>query len=280
MKRVSITILVENQVDNPLLIAENGLSLLIEVDEMALLFDTGQKNALCHNSNILGIDLNKVKWIIVSHGHYDHGGGLLEFAQKYKNSKVLVHPFYFNKKYVTYKGNKRFIGVPYTKEVIENFGLNVILKNTPYEFEEGIFFSGEIKRITDYEKVEDIYFERILESDIHDELKDDISLVIDTPKGLLVFLGCGHSGVVNTCKHALKITGRKNIHLVMGGMHLKNAEESVLQSTIHELKEINPDFIIPLHCTGYNMINKLRQTFGTKRIPLLHVGDKWEISYS
>jgi 7,8-dihydropterin-6-yl-methyl-4-(beta-D-ribofuranosyl)aminobenzene 5'-phosphate synthase len=279
MQQVKLKILAENRVENPLLIAEQGLSILVEVDDQKILFDTGQGNAIIHNAEHLGVDLKEVGWIILSHGHYDHVGGIMEILKLNPRIKIIAHPYIFNKKYVKTKGNKRFIGIPTTREDLEKRNASLILKNNKYEILPGVYFSGEIMRLTDYEQVESKYFERVLESEIPDHMKDEAFLVINTPKGLIILSGCGHVGIVNTCKHALKITKQKKILLVMGGMHLKNASDNLRQATLHDLMDINPDQFAPLHCTGFQMIKDLISNFGEKKVQLMNVGDEIQFTF-
>lgn len=279
MERVSLKILAENRVENPLLIAEQGLSIYVSVDDKTILFDTGQRNAVMHNAGVLGIDLTNLAWIVISHGHYDHTGGLDSLIKISRRAKLIAHPYLFQPKYVEHGGNLRFIGAPLTTEDLKKIEIPMELSQNPVKLTSEIIFSGEIKRLTDYEKVEDHYHKRVLESVIHDQMKDEAALIIDTPEGLIILSGCGHSGIINTCKYALTITGKKKILLVMGGMHLKNADDSRLKATIHDLKDINPEQFAPLHCTGFQMIKELISEFGNERVHLMNVGDELTFSF-
>lgn len=278
MKHVTITVLVENKVDDPFLIAEQGLSLLVEVDNHKVLFDTGQGKALCYNARQLNISLDGLDGLVLSHGHYDHVGGLKHYLENVDKVKIIAHPYLFHKKYVEDHGNKQFIGIGLTTDELRNHGAELVLKSTPYEIFPGVCTSGEIARITEYEKVEKKYYEKVLESEIHDELHDEQALIIDSPKGLIILTGCCHAGIVNTCRHALKITKRKKIHAILGGLHLRNASEETIAMTIQGLSELDPDMIIPLHCTGYLAMKEIAVHFGA-RAQFLHVGKTMEFYF-
>ncbi|MCK5075200.1 MAG: MBL fold metallo-hydrolase [Calditrichia bacterium] len=272
MAKLKLTIISENRVDNPLLIAEQGLSIYIETDKHNILFDTGQESAICHNSAHLGLDLKNVDYIVLSHGHYDHGDGLLQYMKKYNDANVIAHSSVFNKKYSIINEDKKYIGLAYTQKEMEEMGAHFIFKSQPYEIVPNVIFSGEITLITEYEKIEDKYVERILESDIHDELHDEAALYIKTDKGLVILMGCGHKGPINTIKHGMRKTNVHKVHAILGGMHLKNSPDEKIDKIITALKEIKFDYIFPLHCTGFNAISKLRYEFG-KKVGLLNVGD-------
>ncbi|GAB4182139.1 MAG: MBL fold metallo-hydrolase [Calditrichia bacterium] len=280
MKNISITILSENRVENPLLIAEQGLSLFISIDNSYhLLFDTGQGSALLHNAKQLKIDLSNVNNIVISHGHYDHGNGLIPYLKTYHKANLVVHPFYFNKKYVLKKSNKHFIGVNYGKEELEQLGASIEFHNNPYFLTDEAIFSGEIKRITDFEKISANYVERVLESDINDQIKDDASIYIKTPEGLIILVGCAHSGVINTIKHAIRISGEKRVFMVMGGMHLRNQDKDIIEKTAKFMADLDPQYIIPLHCTGFEAIKMFRQYLGEKKVLLKNVGDTLKFEF-
>ncbi len=276
MSEIKITVLVENRVDNPLLIAEQGLALHIETSDGIILFDTGQGTAICHNSIHLGLDMQNIDRIIISHGHYDHGGGLLKYLQKYGKGDIITHSSIFNKKFSLVKGEKKYIGLPFNKDDVEKSGGNITFMNKPFEIMKNAIFSGEITRITEYEEINEKYVERILESYITDELTDEAALYITTQKGIIVIMGCGHRGVVNTVKHAMKVTGNHEIFAVIGGMHLKYAGGAKIDKITHALMDMNVQHLIPLHCTGFKAISKFMNSMGNK-VKFLNVGDVFEV---
>lgn len=275
-KGIRFTILCENRVVNPKLVAEQGLSILVETPAGKILFDTGQTRTLLHNAWELKIDLKKIRHIVLSHGHFDMTGGLRYLAPELKNCSVYCHPNLFNKKYKIIDQEKVEIGVPWEKSELESMGVKFIEKTRPLEVSPGVWISGEIPRLTEYEYIDEAYQERILESYIHDELHDDMALIVKTGKGLVILLGCGHAGPVNTVKHAMRIMGDNRIHSVMGGMHLHRAPDERIHQIVDHLIRLNPDRVIPLHCCGFRCINMLFNQV-RDRVKLLNVGDSFSI---
>lgn len=271
---LQIIVLSENRVVNPKLIAEQGLSIFVETPRGNVLFDTGNRDAFLHNAMQLGIQIESVQKVFLSHGHYDHTGGLQYLAERKQPIEVICHPNLFNKKYRLIDGERIDIGVYWEKVELEKKGVHFTPKTHPKAVMPDIWVSGEIPRITRYETQDDTYEEQVLESPIHDELHDDMALILNTTRGLIVLMGCGHSGPVNTLKHAMRITGVKKIHVVMGGMHLQRAEDSKIEQIVRHLIRIQPDYIIPLHCTGFRAINRLFNLFG-ERVLLFNVGDSF-----
>lgn len=276
IEHLKITILTENRVSHPRLLAEQGLSMFVETEQGNVLFDTGQTDAFIRNAKELNIDLASIKYIVLSHGHYDHTGGLPYFLREFGEVEVLCHPALVNKKYKIYPGGRLEIGVPWEDNKLKAMGAHFTFKTNPCQFLPDIWLSGQIPRNSKYEIIDEKYQERVLESYIHDEIHDDMSLVINTTKGLVVLLGCGHAGPINTLKHAMRITENKTVHAVIGGMHLAHSREEQIDQIITNLKRINPNVLIPLHCTGFPAINKMFSRF-KNRVKLLDVGDTFEL---
>ncbi len=273
---LKLTVLCENRVKDPKLIAEQGLSILVETPETHILFDSGQTDTILKNAQTLNIDLSKVQKVVLSHGHYDMVGGLYYLIKKIGSLDIYCHPNLFNKKFkITDKG-RADIGVPWEKSDLEKFGANFILKTRPVEIMKDVWISGEIPRLTSYEYIDEAYQERVLESYIHDEIHDDMVLIMNTSKGLVVLLGCGHAGPVNSIKHAMRITGVNKLHAVVGGMHLHQAPYEKIKKIVTHLIKLNPDYFIPLHCCGFRSINLLYNQL-KNRVLLFNVGDSFTL---
>jgi 7,8-dihydropterin-6-yl-methyl-4-(beta-D-ribofuranosyl)aminobenzene 5'-phosphate synthase len=277
LSKLTLTILCENRVVNPELMAEQGLSIIVTTADGKILFDTGQTGTLLHNANRLKVDLKQIKKVVLSHGHFDMVGGLHHLLTEVTPLEVYCHPNLFSKKFKIQDMERVEIGVPWEKAELEGMGAKFILKTHPKEIMKDVWISGEIPRLTSYEYIDETYQERVLESFIHDELHDDMALIINTIRGLVILLGCGHAGPVNTIKHAMRITGNNKVHMVAGGMHLHRAPEDKINQITQNLMYLNPDYVMPLHCCGFRCINQL-YNLARERVLLYNVGDTFTIN--
>jgi 7,8-dihydropterin-6-yl-methyl-4-(beta-D-ribofuranosyl)aminobenzene 5'-phosphate synthase len=233
------------------MLAEHGLAFWIETDSNRMLFDTGQGQVIMGNARHLGVQLELCDTIILSHGHYDHIGGLGSVLDTARRTKICAHPASIGKKYVRREdGSTHDIGV---RVVNEPEGLQraeeLIFPSRPTEVCPGIFVTGEIPRVTDFEDTGGSFF-----LDEHcrqpDPLDDDQALFFESSNGIVVLLGCAHAGVVNTIQYIREVTGNKPIHAVLGGMHLTGASAERLHQTIEAFRRFRLDLVGPAHCTG------------------------------
>ncbi len=276
---IKITTLNENSATMGHL-AEWGLSMLIEADDTKILFDTGAGLAAIHNAQIMDIDFASVDKIVISHGHHDHTGGLEEVLIRMdKEVEVVAHPDIWAAKYSKYRDRpEHYIGLPFRRELLENFGAKFNLTSKPVRISEHISTIGEVPMITSYEKIENSFFIKDGGKLKPDTLADDLGMVIDTDFGLVVILGCAHRGMVNTLKQAKKITGKENIYAAIGGTHLINSEMERWVRTAADLKEMGVQYLGVSHCTGFEASAYLAQEFGD-RFFLNNSGSKWTLPF-
>jgi 7,8-dihydropterin-6-yl-methyl-4-(beta-D-ribofuranosyl)aminobenzene 5'-phosphate synthase len=247
-----ITTLSENIAARGGLLAEAGLGILLETEGLKILFDCGQSVSAVHNADALGIDLSGVTKIVLSHGHYDHTGGLKGVLRKIgKQVDVIAHPDIWQDKYACCKGKPdRYIGIPFPRSELEGLGACFRLSTEPVEITDNIMTTGEIPMITPFEQIDEGMFVREGSGWQPDKLLDDRALAIKTGEGLVVLLGCAHRGVINTLYHARQITGEEKIYAVIGGSHLIGAAEERLRRTAGCLRELGIQKLGLCHCTG------------------------------
>ena len=252
---LTITQLVENTAAGPGLLGEHGNAFFIEADDYCLLFDTGQGLSLKHNVSQLNLPFDRLESIVISHGHYDHMGGLLPALEITGPVDVFLHPDALKPKY---NQTGRDIGISeINTEQLESFTRNIIETNEPTEISSGIYVTGEIPRVHSEENTGGTFYNNP-EMTHTDLLLDDQALYIETPQGIVVLLGCGHSGVINTLDYIKKISG-KPIQAVIGGMHLLNATDERLKFTAEALQKYQIPYLAPNHCTGINAICYFKQ---------------------
>lgn len=229
--------------------AEHGLSLLIDADKK-ILFDVGPSGIFLKNTQTLGANLDDVDFIVLSHGHHDHGNGL----NLIKNKKLVCHPDCFIKKYRKKDGH--YNGLQMTlEEAKKNFEL--ILSKEPYQISENIIFLGEIPRTNDFEAKKTDFFR---EGKKEDFIMDDSALAIKSEKGLVVISGCSHSGICNILEYAKKVSGVENIYAVIGGFHMETAGEVTIK-TIDYFKKERIEKVYPSHCTELPALSKFYEVF-------------------
>jgi len=260
--KIKITTLNENTAGLGCL-AEWGLSMLLEVDGQKILFDTGAGNTVPHNAPVLGVDLAAVDKIVLSHGHYDHTGGLRDvLGLMGKEVEVVAHPDIWEAKYKRRGSAKQSIGIPFPRERLEELGARFNLAREPVRLGEHVLTTGEVPMLTDYEEIDSGLFDEKSGKMLPDELNDDLAIAIDADFGLVVILGCAHRGVVNTLRQAQKITGRELIYAAIGGTHLLNASMERIVRTAADLKEMGVRYLGVSHCTGFTASCYLAQEFG------------------
>lgn len=259
---IKINILSENTA-NFGFIAEYGLSILVEVDGLRILMDTGLSFSATHNAQLMGTDLATIDRIVLSHGHTDHTGGLREVLRRKGEVEVLAHPDIWALKYALRdkETKEHYVGIPFSREELESLGAHFNLVREPVYITDRIMTTGEIPMLTGYEEIENNLL--VKEAGIlqPDRLADDIALIIDTDFGLVVILGCAHRGVINTLRYAQKLTGREPVYAIIGGIHLLRASDERIEQTIAGLKEIGIRRLGVSHCTGFHASARLAQEF-------------------
>ncbi len=250
-QQITLTTLVENSVHARGLRAEHGLSFHLQVGSRSVLFDTGQSDLLLRNALKLRISLANTEAVVLSHGHNDHTGGVSSAWQAAPRARLFLHPAALSPKFARNSdGSTRAIGMDEkTAEEIRSVPNNVIWTAKPTEVLEGIFASGEIPRQTTFEDTGGPFYLDPAAAQ-PDLLLDDQSLFFDTANGVVVLLGCAHSGVVNTLEYIGQLTGNRPISALLGGMHLAAASPDRVGKIMAALRRLGIQLLAPAHCTG------------------------------
>lgn len=251
--KTRLTILCENSVGVPFgVIGEHGFACYAETDAGDYLFDTGQGFGIVRNALALGKDLRQIKSVMISHGHYDHTGGLPAVLGVRGPVDVLGHPDMFLDRFWSNGEIRRFVGVPYTRSYLEGLGARFRLGTELIEAGPGVWLTGEIPRVTSFEKGDSNMTAYTPEGEkMHpDPLRDDLSMIIDSDKGLILVLGCAHSGMVNIINYVMEKMGRDRIYGIIGGTHLGFSSEEQFEETLKVIDQYGLERIGVSHCTG------------------------------
>lgn len=267
IEETKATILVDNEAGAGFE-AEHGFALWLETGGQRILFDTGQGTTLLANARNLGINLATADHLVLSHGHYDHTGGLEVLLHQGHNFMIHCHPGAVSPRYSIRNRQARPLQMPrgamaaldrFPQEHLHWVQGPVVLSDT-------VGLTGPIARETLFEETGGPFF---LDQAGHrpDPIDDDLALWIRTGKGLVVCVGCAHAGLINTLHQAQRQNIGMRIRAVIGGFHLVNADRRRMEQTIQALRQLTPDLIVPCHCTGEEAVTFLRQAFGARCRP-------------
>lgn len=261
-RRIRITILVDNEAGAGLE-AEHGFALWIDTGAERLLFDTGQGGVLLGNAAALHIDLADADRVILSHGHYDHSGGLAPLLHHSHNFEIYCHPTAVHPRYAVRTGQAKCLQMPQAAmAALDRFPQERLhWVQQPLLLVPGIGLTGPILRQTTFEDSGGPFF---LDQGGHrpDPVDDDLALWISTDLGLIVCVGCAHAGLINTLQQVLHQNPGRRLYAVIGGFHLLNADRGRMELTIQALRDMAPEHIIACHCTGEEAVAQLRHAFG------------------
>lgn len=245
------------------LVAEHGFAALVTVrrgsSTTRLLFDTGlSPDAMITNADRLGVDLGDVHAVVLSHGHFDHAGGLAGLIGRggARRLPMVVHPLVWTQRRLAVPGQAAFELPTLSRRTLEQEGIEVVERRVPSLLVDGcVLVSGEVDRTTEFERGMPPSHQARTDGEWqHDPLVlDDQALVVHVrDRGLMVLTGCGHAGAVNIVRHAQRLTGVGRLHALIGGLHLGGpAFESIIVPTVNALGEAAPDLLVPGHCTGW-----------------------------
>jgi 7,8-dihydropterin-6-yl-methyl-4-(beta-D-ribofuranosyl)aminobenzene 5'-phosphate synthase len=252
--------------------AEHGLAYYIETvangKTHAFMFDYGlDSQGVSKNMDLLDLDMRSLEALGLSHGHFDHYENLISILKCNRAKMKKGIPLYVGEEAFAH----RFVNLPkgpfdpsgltslgqLNREEIETLDLvNIVEVREPTPIVPGAYLTGNIERVTEYEKGSPILLIKRGDKMELDVFPGEQSLVFNLKgKGLIVVSSCAHAGIVNTVRHAQKIAGMDKVHAVIGGFHLIGAPMPKIQSTVADIKAINPDYIVPMHCSGWEAVS-------------------------
>ncbi|MFA4891574.1 MAG: MBL fold metallo-hydrolase [Candidatus Gracilibacteria bacterium] len=228
-------------------LAEHGFSVYLQGGNVDVLYDTGHTDVYWRNAGVMGIDLENADFVVLSHYHWDHTGGLQNHRFTSKK-RLVLHPKILEK-----------LPLGETRKIRDDF--EIVESTDVLEFSDGMFFLGEIPRVS-FEKG----------SYKNDPMLDDSAMVVKTSNGIIVIVGCSHSGIRNICEYAKKVTGQK-LFAVIGGFHLSGSDAEVVERTIEYFKNEKVPHIYPMHCVDFPAMVRFHEALGAQK---LSVGDEIE----
>jgi 7,8-dihydropterin-6-yl-methyl-4-(beta-D-ribofuranosyl)aminobenzene 5'-phosphate synthase len=260
------------------LLAEHGFSALVTArrgdTSHTVLFDTGvSPTGMATNFSRLGLDAGDIEVVVLSHGHFDHAGGLSGLAKLRGRSglPLAVHPLVWTKRRFTLPDQPAWELPTLSRSALEAEGLEVIERRQPSLLLDGsVLITGEVDRTTDFERGmpnHEAWRDGRWEPD--PTILDEQALVVHVRgRGLVVLTGCGHAGAVNIARHALRLTGVDRLHALLGGFHLTGAAfEPIIEPTVAAFADMAPDVLVPAHCTGWKAQHRLAATLPDAFVP-------------
>jgi 7,8-dihydropterin-6-yl-methyl-4-(beta-D-ribofuranosyl)aminobenzene 5'-phosphate synthase len=249
-----------------LLHAEHGLAYHVETSvegrAHSLLFDfASDPQGVKKNMDLLKVDVRKIEAMALSHDHLDHQAAFIELLKTRRDEIPKGTPFYVGQQFFVGTYSRRPDGqitslLALKREDIEKLGLvKIVETKAPTQIVQGAYLTGEVERVTEYEKIPPVFVAKRGDQWVQEEFPGEQAIIMNAKgKGLVVLSGCAHRGIVNTVKHAQKITGIQKVHAVIGGFHLTGAKPELIDKTIGDIKAVKPDYIVPMHCTGFEAI--------------------------
>lgn len=274
-----IVTLVENQTASQSLAAEHGLSLYIETENLKILFDTGATDLFATNAKKLNINLHEIDYVVISHGHYDHIGGLLHLLKLNQKVKVILKKEIFESQYLSVRHDtKKEIGfLPELLDYKERF----IHPTNPIDTIDNLHIISNIETLAALPKGNKILYKTSETNLVLDDFNHELILVIEEDSQLNIFCGCAHNGIINTITTTQKYLPNKSINSVIGGFHLIERNEFIETESDKEIDEIAIKLSQPNnlsryytgHCTSTRAYDIIKNTLGN-RLNKLEIGEE------
>ncbi|WP_411681373.1 MBL fold metallo-hydrolase [Clostridium thailandense] len=261
---MKITTLIENSQDDlKVLKNEHGLSMFIQTTNCNILFDTGKSGDFIDNAKKLNINISKTDIIVLSHAHYDHCGGIKRFIENFNIRPQLFigEDFFKNSDRYHYSDGKlktdfsnetgyTYVGIDFNESYLKSNRIPInFVRTSVTEISENIYICSNFNKYHSFEKANESMQIKVGDKYITDSFSDEIALVLDTPKGLLILLGCSHPGVLNMVT-TISETFQKKVLGVVGGTHLVEADNDRIKKSIEYFNDLDISMVGVSHCTG------------------------------
>jgi 7,8-dihydropterin-6-yl-methyl-4-(beta-D-ribofuranosyl)aminobenzene 5'-phosphate synthase len=246
-----------------------------------VLFDAGMSARVWHNVESLGLagEIADLDAVVLSHGHYDHTGGLIDLLGRRRGDlAVHVRPGIFGRKVAG--GGRRHapIGVPVTRGELERANARLVVNDDSREILPGIFVTGEIERREDWEETDAVLCLEAPDGSVGpDPFTDEQALAVRTKQGLVVYVGCAHRGLLNSIAAAREAAGEDRVRAVFGGAHLRAASEERIERTVEAVARLDPELVVLGHCTGARAELLMAERLGERFQPL-RAGASWTLA--
>ena len=247
----NVTVLVDNMAGGGPLLGEWGASFFLETDKHRILIDTGAGQALIGNARNLNVDLGKTEGIVLSHEHADHTDGLEQALKACGTVDLYLHQTGFETRYWKEGSTVEPHRLPFSRQQLAQRVRKLVETKEPTIIREGVMVTGQIPRVTDFEDTgvrENAFLDQSAKTP--DPIADDQAIFFRVPEGVVILLGCGHAGLVNTMQYVCQLLGESEIYAVMGGTHLVGASPHRVQQTIAALRRYKVQKVLLSHCTG------------------------------
>ncbi|MFQ5808485.1 MAG: MBL fold metallo-hydrolase [Armatimonadota bacterium] len=257
-----ISVLCDDSLSRRGLVGEHGLSILVETSDARVLLDAGPSAATVQNARSMDLEFAPLDAIVISHGHYDHTGGLAAILTELGRARVIAHPLAFRARYALRgTGAHRYIGPPHTVDEYKTLGADLALSAEPVQLGERMWTTGEVLQQSNGGAPRTKLFIGADDALIPDDFRDDVSLVARLNDGLVVLTGCGHPGCCNIVAQAQRLIGVDRVYALVGGTHLAGADEPAIRRTAARLWQMGVEAIAPCHCTGKRAFAVLEEAF-------------------
>ncbi|MBR5517326.1 MAG: MBL fold metallo-hydrolase [Firmicutes bacterium] len=278
---MKITFLSDNKTENSNCTAEWGLSVLIESQGNKVLFDVGASPIFAENAKNLGVDLSDVEAVAISHGHFDHTGGMESFCEINKLALLYMHKNAISPSFGTDKNGRiedSNCGIRWTKEFADKIKNRTVFTENVVKINDSMTLVGNITPLKEYPMTEKFYRPSPTNEEkyLFDHMEHEQFLVVKEEKGLYVFSGCSHTGMMAIINRIQELFPGEKIVALIAGMHLYPLKADMKEKIVNAICNLGIETVFPVHCTGIDAILMFKQRLGNNCI-IASAGEVYEI---